>query len=54
MARGIEFQLGLWMHGYEWIDTPKRNYTIEGMTRETHGPYCREAVRPLAEGPPRN
>jgi len=29
VARGLEFQLGLWMHGYEWIDSPKPNYTIE-------------------------
>jgi len=28
--RGLQFQLGLWMHGYEWIDSPKPNYTIEG------------------------
>src|SRR4029078_6177990 len=27
VARGLDFQLGLWMHGYEWIDSPKANYT---------------------------
>jgi len=37
VARGMEFQLGLWMHGYEWIDSPKANYTIEGITKENHG-----------------
>jgi len=47
VGRGMEFQLGLWMHGYEWIDSPKPNYTIEGLTKETHGPYCREAVKAL-------
>lgn len=45
VARGMEFQLGLWMHGYVWIDSPRPNYTIEGLTAETHGPYCRDAVR---------
>ena len=23
VARGMEFQLGLWMHGYQWIDSPQ-------------------------------
>jgi hypothetical protein len=46
-ARGIQFQLGLWMHGYEWINSPNPNYTIEGLTPETHASYCRDAVREL-------
>ena len=46
-ARGIEFQLGIWMHGYIWKDSPNVNYTIEGLTPETHGSYCRDAVRLL-------
>ena len=52
VARGMEFQLGIWMHGYEWIDSPKPNYTIEGLTAETHGPYCRDAVRALLQACP--
>jgi hypothetical protein len=52
VARGMDFQLGLWMHGYEWIDSPKPNYTIAGLTRETHGPYCRDAVRALLRALP--
>ncbi len=52
VARGMQFQLGLWMHGYEWIDSPKPNYTIQGLTRETHGPYCRDAVRALLKACP--
>ncbi len=52
VARGMQFQLGLWMHGYEWIDSPRPNYTIEGLTRETHGPYCRDAVRTLLKACP--
>lgn len=52
VARGLQFQLGIWMHGYEWIDSPKPNYTIEGLTRDTHGPYCRDAVRALLQACP--
>ncbi len=47
IARGIQFQLGIWMHGYEWLNSPNPNYTIEGLTPETHGPYCRDAIRQL-------
>ena len=52
VARGMEFQLGIWMHGYEWIDSPKPNYTIEGITKDNHGPYCRDAVRALLKACP--
>jgi hypothetical protein len=51
-ARGIQFQLGLWMHGYEWLNSPNPNYTIEGLTPETHGPYCRDAIRQLLQACP--
>jgi hypothetical protein len=47
--RGIHFQLGLWMHGYEWLNSPDPNYTIEGLTAENHASYCRDAVRELLE-----
>lgn len=43
-ARGIHFQLGLWMHGYQWLNSPDPNYTIEGLTPETHASYCRDAI----------
>jgi hypothetical protein len=45
--RGLHFQLGLWTHAYQWTNSPKANYTIEGLTPETHGPYCRDALRAL-------
>ena len=51
-ARGLEFQLGIWMHGYRWIASPNANYTIEGLTGENHGPYCRDAVRALLQAVP--
>jgi hypothetical protein len=49
VASGMEFQLGLWMHGYEWIDSPHPNYTIEGITKQNHAAYCRDAVRLLLQ-----
>ena len=52
VMRGIEFHVGLWMHGYVWIDSPAPNYTIEGLNKETHGPYCRDAVRMLLKEVP--
>jgi hypothetical protein len=47
VVRGLQFQLGIWMHGYNWINSPDANYTIEGLTPESHGTYCRDAVREL-------
>ena len=52
-ARGLEFQLGIWMHGYQWTRSPRANYTIEGLTPETHGPYCRDALRTLLKAVPK-
>ena len=52
VARGMEFQLGIWMHAYEWLNTKNANYTIEGITKENHGPYCRDAVRALLKACP--
>ncbi len=52
VARGLQFQLGLWMHGYEWIKSPKANYSIEGLSRESHGPYCRDALLALLQACP--
>ncbi|MCG6960145.1 hypothetical protein LJE82_09680 [bacterium BMS3Abin03] len=52
VARGIQFQLGIWMHGYKWLNSPNPNYTIEGLTPETHGAYCRDALRQLLKACP--
>jgi len=52
VQRGIAFHVGLWMHGYEWIDSPKANYTISGLNKDNHGPYCRDAVRMLLQQVP--
>ena len=52
VARGLQFQLGIWMHGYDWSDSPHANYRIEGLSRENHGPYCRDAVCALLKACP--
>jgi len=52
VARGMQFQLGIWMHGYEWLNSPNPNHTIEGLTPDNHGPYCRDAIRQLLRACP--
>jgi hypothetical protein len=42
--RGLNFQLGLWNHAYQWPKGSNANYLIEGLTPETHAPYCRDAL----------
>ncbi len=43
-ARGLQFQLGLWTHAYRWTNSPDVNHVIEGLTPQTHAPYCRDAL----------
>jgi hypothetical protein len=45
--RGLQFQLGLWTHAFQWSNSPDVNYTIAGLTPETQGAYCRDALRML-------
>jgi hypothetical protein len=52
VARGLEFHLGIWMHGYDWSSSRNANYTISGLTRETQGPYCRDALRAVLQACP--
>ncbi len=53
VARGMDFQLGIWTHGYRWSASPNPNYTIEGLTPEIHASYCHEAVRALLQAVPK-
>lgn len=46
-AHGLEFQLGLWMHGYEWHDTPGAKYVVTGLSPDNHAAYCRDALTTL-------
>ncbi len=43
-ARGLQFQLGLWTHAYQWTDSPHAHHRIEGLTPQTHAAYCRDAL----------
>ena len=52
VARGLDFQLGIWMHGYQWTNSPRANYTIEGLTPENHAGYCRDALTALLRACP--
>jgi hypothetical protein len=47
MSLGLDFQLGLWTHAYDWIDSPDAHHTIEGLSAETHAAYCRDALLEL-------
>lgn len=44
VARGLDFQLGVWTHAYQWHDSPQANHLIEGLTPATQAPYCRDAL----------
>lgn len=46
-ARGLHFQLGIWTHAYQWVDSPNAYHRIEGLTPETHAAYCRDALAML-------
>ncbi len=43
-ARGLDFQLGIWTHAYQWTDSPHAYHRIEGLTPGTHAAYCRDAL----------
>ena len=52
VARGMEFQLGIWTHGYQWTNSPNPNFTIQGLTAENHAAYCRDALAVLLKACP--
>jgi hypothetical protein len=52
VAYGIDFQLGIWTHGYQWTDSPNANYLTEGLTPENHAAYCRDALAALLHACP--
>jgi hypothetical protein len=43
-ARGLQFQLGIWTHAYEWTASPNAYHHIDGLTPESHAQYCRDAL----------
>jgi hypothetical protein len=52
VKRGLEFRLGIWTHAYQWVTSPNANYTIAGLTPETHAAYCRDALTTLLKACP--
>ncbi|MGH9511630.1 MAG: hypothetical protein ACRD2U_05790 [Terriglobales bacterium] len=52
VAHGIDFQLGIWTHGYQWGPASRANYVIEGLTTENHAAYCRDALTALLKACP--
>jgi hypothetical protein len=51
-AHGLTFQLGIWMHGYQLINSPAAKYVIEGLTPDNHAAYCRDALTALLRACP--
>jgi hypothetical protein len=43
-ARGLDFQLGIWTHGYQLGTGSTARHVVAGLTPETHAPYCRDAL----------
>ncbi len=52
VRRGLHFQLGLWTHAYQWVDSPKANYLIKGLSGANHAQYCRDALTALLKACP--
>jgi len=50
--RGLEFQLGIWTHAYQWTDSPRADHRIVGLTPATHAAYCRDALSALLKACP--
>ncbi|HUD98253.1 MAG TPA: twin-arginine translocation signal domain-containing protein [Bryobacteraceae bacterium] len=52
VARGIDFELGIWMHGYQLSNSPRARNLIEGLTKDNHAAYCRDALTALLKACP--
>lgn len=50
--RGIHFQLGLWNHAYEMLDSPNELHVVEGVDTTNHAVYCRDALGLLLQSCP--
>src|SRR6185437_6733298 len=50
--RGLDFQLGLWTHAWNFDEAPNATHRIHGLTRATHAPYCRDALHALLDACP--
>ena len=52
VARGLDFQLGIWTHAYHWTDSPQVNFNIDGVNADNHANYCRDALAALLKACP--
>src|SRR5664280_1202891 len=50
--RGMDCQLGLWTHAYQWTDSPHSDHHIVGLTPEIHAAYCRDALAAILKDCP--
>ena len=51
-ARGLDFELGIWMHGYRYTDSPGARHIIEGLSAENHAAYSRDALTAVLQACP--
>jgi uncharacterized repeat protein (TIGR03803 family) len=52
VARGLEFQIGIWTHAYVWQNSPDVNHVIEGLPANRHADYSRDALALLLKSCP--
>jgi hypothetical protein len=52
VLHGLDFQLGVWMHGYRLGSGSRAKYIVEGLTDATQAPYCRDALTALLKACP--
>ncbi len=50
--RGMDFQLGIWTHAYQWTDSPNSDHHIVGLTPQIHAAYCRDALAAILKDCP--
>ena len=50
--RGLQFQLGIWTHAYQWTDSPHADHRITGLTPANHAAYCRDALAAILKACP--
>jgi hypothetical protein len=43
-ARGLEFQLGLWTHAWQWTDSPKSDHVIGGLSNNGQPDWVKGAA----------
>jgi hypothetical protein len=47
--RGMDFQLGLWNHAYDYGRNSQHRFPITGLTPQTHAAYCAAAITELVK-----